>query len=70
MPSLGSHMVRACTLAEKLSLPEIDADRRSFYLGSTAPDIRVITKGDRADTHFYNLEDLNSQDSVADMLER
>ena len=63
-------MVRACTLAEKPSLPEIDADRRSFYLGSTAPDIRVITKGDRADTHFYNLEDLNSQDSVAVMLER
>ena len=70
MPSLGSHMVRACKLAGKLSLPEIDIDSCSFYLGSTAPDIRVITKGDRADTHFYSLENLQSQDSVAVMLER
>ena len=70
MPSLGSHMVRAYALAEKLSLPEINMDRNSFYLGSTAPDIRVITKGDRADTHFYSLEDLHYQDSVAVMLDR
>ena len=63
-------MVRAYTLAEKISLPEINMDRSSFYLGSTAPDIRVITKGDRADTHFYSLDDLHYQDSVAVMLDR
>lgn len=69
MPSLGSHMVRARRLAETLGLPELDADRGAFYLGSTAPDIRVITRGERADTHFFDLDDLERQDSVERMLE-
>ena len=69
MPSLGSHMVRARRLAAILGLPEIDADRGAFYLGSTAPDIRVITRGERADTHFFDLDDLERQDSVERMLE-
>ena len=47
MPSLGSHMARARALADRLRLPEIDADRGAYYLGSTAPDIRVITRMDR-----------------------
>ncbi len=70
MPSLGSHMVRARRLAASLALPEIDADRGAFYLGSTAPDVRVITRGDRAVTHFFDLDDLERQDSVEQMLRR
>lgn len=69
MPSLGSHMVRARRLADQLGFLEIDADRGAFYLGSTAPDIRVITRGNRADTHFYDLADLERQDSVERMLD-
>ena len=68
MPSLGSHMVRAREMAGRLELPEIDADRGAFYLGSTAPDVRVVTRGDRADTHFFDLGDLEKQDSVERML--
>lgn len=68
MPSLGSHMVRARRLADALALPEIDADRGAFYLGSTAPDIRVITRGQRIDTHFFDLDELARQDSVERML--
>jgi len=68
MPSLGSHMVRARRLAERLALPEIDADRGAYYLGSTAPDVRVVTRGNRADTHFFELDDLERQDSVERML--
>ena len=67
MPSLGSHMVRARVVAERLRLPEIEADRGAFYLGSTAPDIRVITRMDRNVTHFFELDDLGDQDSVAKM---
>jgi len=62
-------MVRASRLAAIIRLPEIDADRGAFYLGSTAPDIRVITRGDRADTHFFDLDNLERQDSVELMLE-
>ena len=67
MPSLGSHMARARTIADRLRLPEIDADRGAYYLGSTAPDIRVITRMDRRVTHFFELDDLDDQDSVARM---
>ncbi|MEI7925948.1 MAG: hypothetical protein WCI61_07175 [Chloroflexota bacterium] len=67
MPSLGSHMARARTIADRLRLPEIDADRGAYYLGSTAPDIRVITRMDRRVTHFFELDDLGDQDSVSRM---
>ncbi len=69
MPSLGSHLVRARVLADQLALPEINADRGSYYLGSTAPDIRVITRLDRRVTHFFELDKLSPQDSVARMFE-
>lgn len=69
MPSLGSHMRRARLVAERLRLPEIDVDRGSYYLGSTAPDIRVITRRDRIVTHFFALDELEPQDSVARMFE-
>ena len=69
MPSLGSHMAHARTIADRLRLSEIDADRGAYYLGSTAPDIRVITRKDRSVTHFFQLEDMADQDSVAAMFE-
>ena len=69
MPSLGSHMVRAKELSDRLDLAEIEADRGAFYLGSTAPDVRVVSRGDRADTHFFDLDDLDKQDSVEQMFE-
>lgn len=69
MPSLGSHLARARQAAARLALPEVDADRGAFYLGATAPDIRVITRLDRAVTHFYDLKDFGDQDSVARMFE-
>jgi hypothetical protein len=69
MPSLGSHLARARQLAARLALPEVDADRGAFYLGATAPDIRVITRLDRSVTHFFDLKDFGDQDSVARMFE-
>ncbi len=67
MPSLGSHLARARIVADRLDLPEIEADRGAFYLGATAPDIRVITRLDREVTHFFRLGDLDDQDSVERM---
>ncbi|MQC16680.1 MAG: hypothetical protein DWG82_00425 [Chloroflexi bacterium] len=67
MPSMGSHLYRARLVADRLGLPEIEADRGAFYLGSTAPDIRVITRMDREVTHFFTLADLAPQDSVERM---
>lgn len=67
MPSLGSHLAHAHGLAERLGHPHIEADRGAFYLGSTAPDMRVLMKVDRRRTHFYELDDFGEQDSVARM---
>jgi len=67
MPSLGSHLARARMVADRLGLSEIEADRGAFYLGATAPDIRVITRLDREVTHFFRLSELGEQDSVERM---
>ncbi len=67
MPSLGSHLARARLVAQRCALPEIDADRGAFYLGATAPDVRVITRLDRRVTHFFDLDDFEQQDSVRRM---
>lgn len=69
MPSLGSHLASARVLANRLSQPGIDADRGSYYLGATAPDVRVLTKLDREHTHFFNLGTTEKQDSVGRMFE-
>jgi hypothetical protein len=69
VPSLGSHMARARIIAERLRLAEIEADRGAFYLGASAPDIRVITRLDRRVTHFYDLDEYGPQDSTARMLD-
>jgi len=69
MPSLGSHLARAIVVADRLALPVIDADRGAYYLGATAPDIRVMLQVDRRETHFYDLDDFAEQDSIARMFE-
>ena len=69
MPSLGSHLASARVLADRLAHRSVDADRGSFYLGATAPDIRVITRLDRAHYHFFDLAEFTSQDSVARLFE-
>lgn len=69
MPSLGSHLAVARRVADRLGQPVIDRDRGAYYLGATAPDIRVITRRDRHETHFYELNDFGPQDSIGRMAE-
>ncbi len=69
MPSLGSHLSLARVVAERLLHPSIEADRGAYYLGATAPDIRVLTRLDREHTHFFTLDRLEKQDCVSRMFE-
>ena len=48
VPPLGLHMTVARDLARELEQHAIDADRGAYYLGATTPDIRIITRWDRA----------------------
>src|SRR5436309_10167309 len=64
MPPIFMHMATARDIREELAHALIDRERGAFYLGATTPDIRVLTRGDRRDTHFFDLETLEHQDSV------
>ena len=69
MPSIGSHLAVARRVADRLCQAAIDADRGVYYLGATAPDIRAITRRDRRETHFYELDDFEPQDSINRMVQ-
>src|SRR5262245_51329326 len=67
MPPPVLHMSLAKMLADRLALSGLDDERGAYYLGSTAPDIRVITRLERQSTHFFDLEKFGHQDSVEAM---
>ena len=52
MPNPSAHIDLALEGAQKLSHPILKDNIGSFILGCTAPDVRVITKKERSETHF------------------
>lgn len=67
MPPIFLHMAMARDIEAKLNAAAIDGSRGAYYLGATSPDIRVLTRGDRSQTHFYRLDVYEHQDSVAEL---
>ncbi|MDA0262799.1 MAG: zinc dependent phospholipase C family protein [Chloroflexi bacterium] len=55
MPNLPMHIYLANLAAEELDRGYLHDHRGSFYLGSTAPDIRAMTRKPRELTHFAPL---------------
>ena len=55
MPNLPMHIHLAHEVAERLDWGYVYDHIGSFYLGSTSPDIRAMTKGPRERTHFAPL---------------
>ena len=55
MPNPSAHIDLALEGARQLSHPVLQDHLGSFILGCTAPDLRVITKRDRGETHFVSL---------------
>ena len=64
MPPLAIHTSIAKQMADRLSLPALDEQRGNVYLGSTAPDIRVITRWERQRTHFFDIHNFDEQSCV------
>ena len=56
MPNLSAHLGMAKEAASRLEHPVINRNLGAFLLGSVTPDIRIITKGKRDDTHFVDLD--------------
>ena len=64
MPPLGLHMALARSLRDELGTNGPFACEGEYLLGSTAPDIRVLTRWDRQVTHFFDLENFEPQSGV------
>ena len=64
MPPLCLHTVIAKEVADRLRHRALDEERGSLCLGSTAPDIRVITRWERGRTHFFDLSNFDEQSGV------
>jgi hypothetical protein len=64
MPPLGLHMALARSVREDLGANGLAASEGEYLLGSTAPDIRVLTRWDRQVTHFFDLSSFEPQRGV------
>src|SRR3712207_134164 len=67
MPPIFLHMAIARDIERRLGQAAITDERGAYYLGATTPDIRVLTREDRARTHFFDLNVYDHQDSVAEL---
>jgi hypothetical protein len=69
MPPLAIHTAIARQMADSLRVPELDEQRGNLYLGSTAPDVRVLTRWDRQRTHYFDIHNFDDQSSVRAFLD-
>ena len=56
MPNLPAHIELARRAADRLKHPAIDTHMGYYLLGSTSPDVRVITRRSREEYHFAPLD--------------
>ena len=56
MPNFSAHLGIAKDAASRLNHPTVDKHLGAFLLGSVSPDIRIITRVKRDDTHFVQLD--------------
>ena len=69
MPPICLHLGIAEETVSRLRHPVLSANRGSFYLGSTAPDIRYFIDATREETHFIPLESDDRESGVEAMFE-
>ena len=67
MPPIFLHMALARDIERQASLT-LDGEEGAYLLGATTPDIRVLTRGDRRETHYFDLAQREHQDTVAAFL--
>lgn len=56
MPNFSAHLGIAKAAASRLMHPIIDEHLGAFLLGSVSPDVRIITRQKRDNTHFVELD--------------
>ena len=70
MPNLPMHIFLACEVARELDWGFVNDHLGSCFLGSTAPDVRAMTKWDRERTHFAPLSIRESGSGTRRMFEQ
>lgn len=56
MPNLPTHIQLAISAADRMRHSDLESNLGYFYLGSTSPDIRALTKRARSEYHFVELD--------------
>ena len=69
MPPICIHLGIAVETVPRLRHPIVDENLGSYYLGTTAPDIRVLINASREETHFLPLDSEDGASGVKPMLE-
>ncbi len=69
MPYLALHMSVAREIANDIKHPILDAERGAFYMGSTGPDMRILSRADRTSSHYFDLDRLSEQNAAAAFFE-
>lgn len=69
MPPICLHLGIAEEAIERLRHPVIDGNRGSYYLGSTAPDIRFFIEASREETHFLPLDSEDGDSGINKMFQ-
>ena len=64
MPPIFLHMAVARDVSQALPAAVRPSEAGTYLFGATTPDIRVLAKWDRAQTHYFDLDRLQHQDSV------
>jgi hypothetical protein len=69
LPPICLHLGIAEKVITKLNHPVLEGNRGSYYLGSTAPDIRFFISAGREETHFLSLDCEEGMSGVQPMFE-
>jgi hypothetical protein len=69
VPPICLHLGIAEEAIARLHHPIVDENRGSYYLGSTAPDIRFFIGARREETHFLPLESEEGESGARFMLQ-
>jgi hypothetical protein len=69
LPPICLHLGIAEEAIERLHHPVVDGKRGSYYLGSTAPDIRFFIDAGREETHFLPLDSGEGESGIKKMFQ-
>lgn len=69
MPPICLHLGFAEEAIAKLRHPVVDRNRGSYYLGSTAPDVRFFISASREETHFLSLDSAEGTSGIQSLFD-